>query len=236
MSLDFAYIEKTSLLDFPGEIASTLFTVGCNFRCPFCYNRSLVLPEEFPPQRVSAEQAVSELSKRKNFVGAAVITGGEPTIHPDLPWFLSSLKNEGFKVKLDTNGTNPEMLKELYSKELLDYVAMDIKSSLEHYDEAAGVSLDVSDIKESTRIIRSSGLPYEFRTTVAPGIHNLDRIEAIGKWLEGAEYYVLQPFAPQPSTIDKAFATKKPFDGKALNAMVSAAKPYFKKVELREYY
>ena len=236
MSLDFAHIEKTSLLDFPGEVASTLFTVGCNFRCPFCYNRSLVIPEEFPPQRISAEQAISELTKRKAFVGAVVITGGEPTIHPDLPWFIESLKNEGLKVKLDSNGSNPSVLKELYSKELLDYVAMDIKSSLEHYNEATGVSIDIADIKESTRIIRSSGIPYEFRTTVVPGLHDLNKIEELGKWLEGSEHYILQPFTPQGSTIDKAYATKKPFGEKALHAFVDAAKPYFKKVELREYY
>lgn len=236
MSLDFAHIEKTSLLDFPGEVASTLFTVGCNFRCPFCYNRSLVIPEEFPPQRVSAEQAISELVKRKAFVSAVVITGGEPTIHPDLPWFIESIKKEGLKVKLDSNGTNPSMLKELYSRELLDYVAMDIKSSLDHYGDAAGVSIDIADIKESTSIIRSSGIPYEFRTTVVPGLHDLDKIEAIGKWLEGSEYYVLQPFTPQGSTIDRAYSVKKPFDEKALRAMVAAAKPYFQKVEMREYY
>jgi pyruvate formate lyase activating enzyme len=236
MSLDIAHIEKTSLLDFPGEVASTLFTIGCNFRCPFCYNRSLVIPEEFPHQRISAEQAIDELIRRKAFVGAVVITGGEPTIHPELPWFLGALKKEGFKVKLDSNGTNPEMLRELYSKELLDYVAMDIKSSLDHYGDASGVSIDIADIKESTRVIRSSGVPYEFRTTVVPGLHDLDRIEAIGKWLEGAEKYILQPFLPQESTIDKEYAVKKPFDDKALQAMVSAAKPYFKKVELREYY
>lgn len=236
MSLDFAHIEKTSLLDFPGEVASTLFTVGCNFRCPFCYNRSLVIPEEFPPQRISPEQALSELSKRKAYVKAAVITGGEPTIHPDLPWFIESLKTEGIKVKLDSNGTNPSMLRELYSKELLDCVAMDIKSSLDHYNEAAGVSVNIADIKESTQVIRASGVPYEFRTTVVPGIHDLDKIEEIGKWLEGAEHYILQPFSPEGSTIDKAYSSKKPFDDKALKAMADTARPYFKKVELREYY
>ena len=236
MSLDFAQIQKTSLIDFPGEVSSTLFTVGCNLRCPFCHNSSLVLPESFPPQRVSAEQAVAELSKRKKFVSAAVITGGEPTIHPELPWFISSLKTEGIKVKLDTNGTNPEMLSELYSKEHLDYVAMDIKSSLEHYGEASGVPIDVADIKESARLIRASGVPYEFRTTVVPGLHDLDRIEEIGKWLEGADLYIIQPFSPDGGTLDKSYSIKKPFDDKALSAFVNAATPYFKKVDLREYY
>ncbi|MCP4647954.1 MAG: anaerobic ribonucleoside-triphosphate reductase activating protein [bacterium] len=236
MSLDFAHIQKTSLIDFPGEVASTLFTVGCNMRCPFCHNRSLVLPEAFPPQRISAEQAVAELSKRKKFVSAAVVTGGEPTIHPELPWFISTIKSDGIKVKLDTNGTNPEMLSELYSKEHLDYVAMDIKSSLEQYGQASGASIDVADIKESARLIRASGIPYEFRTTVVPGLHDLDRIEEIGKWLEGADLYIIQPFSHSGGTLDKDYSTKKPFDDKALHAFVEAAKPFFNKVELREYY
>ena len=236
MSLDFAQIQKTSLLDFPGEVASTLFTVGCNFRCPFCYNRSLVLPEEFPPLRVSPEQAVSELIKRKRMVSAVCITGGEPTMHPDLPWFISTLKKEGIKVKLDTNGTNPEMLKELYSRELLDYAAMDIKSPLGSYDGASGVETDISKIKESASIIRASGIPYEFRTTVVPGIHTLEKIEGIGKWLEGSELYIIQPFSPSGNLINKEYASKKPFGDAELKAFVNAAKPYFRKVALREYY
>ena len=237
MSLDFAHIEKTSLLDFPGEVASTLFTVGCNFRCPFCYNRSLVIPEEFPTLRISPEQAISELAKRKKLVSAVCITGGEPTIHGELPWFISTLRKEGIKVKLDTNGTNPEMLRELYSKELLDYVAMDIKSSLGEYDSASGVETDISKIKDSTSIIRASGIPYEFRTTVVPGLHDLEKIEGIGKWLEGAELYTIQPFTPQGgSLINKEYASKKPFGDAELQAFENAAKPYFKKVFLRKYY
>ncbi|MFP3949494.1 MAG: anaerobic ribonucleoside-triphosphate reductase activating protein [Candidatus Micrarchaeia archaeon] len=236
MSLDFAHIEKTSLLDYPREVCSTLFTVGCNFRCPFCHNRFLVVPEEFPPQRISPEQALSELSKRKRYVSAATITGGEPTIHADLPWFISSLKDEGIKVKLDSNGTNPEMLKELYSKEFLDYVAMDIKSSLDFYEESAGTGVDISKIKESVEIIRNSGIPYEFRTTVVPGLHDLEKMEEIGKWLEGSDYYVIQSFSPEGGTLEDSFSLRKPFADKELNAFVDAAKPYFKKVVLRTYY
>ncbi len=236
MSLEFAQIQKTSLIDYPGEVASTLFTIGCNFRCPFCHNASLVIPEQFPPQRISAEQANSELATRKKYVQAICITGGEPTIHPELVWFIESLKKEGLKVKLDTNGTNPQMLSELYQKGLLDYVAMDIKSSLEDYDESSGIETDISKIKESVAIIRASGVPYEFRTTVVPGLHNLEKIEALGKWLEGADKYVLQAFSPEGGTLNKAFETKAPFKDTDLRAFVSAAKPYFKEVKLREYY
>jgi pyruvate formate lyase activating enzyme len=236
MSLEFAQIQKTSLIDFPGEVSSTLFTVGCNMRCPFCHNRSLVLPGEFPPQRISPEQALAELSGRKKYVQAAVITGGEPSIHPELPWFISSLKGEGLKVKLDTNGTNPQMLSELYSKELLDFVAMDIKSSLDFYDEASGTEADISKIKESASLVRSSGVPYEFRTTVVPGLHDLDRIDGIGKWLQGADLYVIQPFSAKGGTLDRSFEAKKPFSDKDLLAFVNAAKPYFGKVSLRSYY
>lgn len=236
MTLDFAHIQKTSLIDYPHEVASTLFTVGCNMRCPFCHNRSLVLPEEFPPQRISAEQGLSELSRRKQYVAAAVLTGGEPTIHPELPWFISSLKEDGFLVKLDTNGTNSEMLSELYSKELLDYVAMDIKSSLDSYEEASGSEADISSIKESVELIRSSGVPYEFRTTVVPGLHDLGKIESIGKWLKGSTTYVIQGFSAKGGTLDASFASKKPFKDAELGALANAAKPYFETVSLREYY
>lgn len=236
MSLDFAHIQKTSLIDFPGQVASTLFTVGCNFRCPFCYNRSLVIPAEYPPNRISAEQALFELRKRIKYVNAAVITGGEPTIHSELPWFIESLRKEGLKVKLDTNGSNPKMLSELISKGLLDFIAMDIKSSLDYYDEAAGAEVDIVSIKESAQAVISSSLPYEFRTTVVPGLHNLDKIERIGKWLNGSSKYVIQSFRAGAPTIDKTYSSKTPFKPSDLNAFINAAKPYFKEVTLREYY
>ena len=236
MSLEFAQIQKTSLIDYPGEVASTLFTIGCNFRCPFCHNASLVLPGQFPPQRISAEQAVSELSGRKKYVGAVCITGGEPTVHPELAWFIESLKREGIKVKLDTNGTNPQMLSGLFQKGLLDYVAMDIKSSLDGYDGASGVETDTAKIKESVRLIRASGVPHEFRTTVVPGLHDLEKIEAIGKWLEGADRYIIQAFSPEGGTLDKSYEAKAPFKDADLRAFLNVAKPYFKDAALREYY
>ena len=236
MSLEFAQIQKTSLIDYPGEVASTLFTIGCNFRCPFCHNASLVLPEQFPHQRITAEQATSELAGRKKYVQAVCITGGEPTIHPELAWFIQSLKAEGLKVKLDSNGTNPQMLGELYQKGLLDYVAMDIKSSLEYYDESSGAETDIAKIKESVSLIRGSGVPYEFRTTVVPGLHDLEKVESIGKWLEGSDLYIIQAFSPEGGTLDKSFESKAPFKDKELQAFVTAAKPYFKEVLLREYY
>ncbi len=236
MSLTFGQIQKTSLIDYPGEVASTLFTVGCNFRCPFCYNRSLVLPEEYPPQRITPEQAILELSKRKKYVQAAVITGGEPTIHEELPWFIESLKKEGIKVKLDTNGSNPKMLTELFSKKLLDYVAMDIKSSLDSYDEATGVQIDIAQIKESAQLIQSSAVPYEFRTTVVPGLHNLDTMERIGKWLNGANKYILQPFTAEGGTLDRTYSGKAPFRPQELTALLNVVKPYFKEATIREYY
>lgn len=236
MALEFAQIQKTSLIDYPGQVASTLFTIGCNMRCPFCHNRSLVLPEEFPPQRLSPEQALDELSGRKKYVGAVTITGGEPTIHPELPQFISGLKGEGFGVKLDTNGTNPEMLSGLYSSGLLDYVAMDIKSSPDYYSEASGTEDGLAKIRESVELVRSSGVPYEFRTTVVPGLHDLEKMEGIGKWLEGSELYVIQAFSASGGTLDPSYAHKAPFRDADLKSFVSAARPYFSKVVLREYY
>jgi pyruvate formate lyase activating enzyme len=234
--MEFANIQKTSLIDYPGEVASTLFTLGCNMRCPFCHNSSLVIPEEFPHQRVSPEQALSDLSRRKKYVGAVVVTGGEPTIHPELPSFISSLKENGMKVKLDTNGTSPEMLSELYSSELLDYVAMDVKSSLDSYGEASGSEADVSSIKESAELVRNSGVAYEFRTTVVPGLHDLVKVEAIGKWLKGSSLYIVQGFSPKGGTIDSSFSVKKPFEDAELKALADAARPYFEEVRVREYY
>ena len=185
---------KTTLLDYPEHVACTLFTGGCNFRCPFCQNGGLVtdVSGQLP---IPMDEIFSTLKKRKGILSGVCVTGGEPTLHPDLPDFLREIKELGYLVKLDTNGYRPDVIATLDRQNLIDYIAMDIKSSPEHYSQAAGVpGLDMDRIKESVSYIRSSGLPYEFRTTVVRELHCTRDFVSIGKWLEGCRAYFLQSY------------------------------------------
>jgi pyruvate formate lyase activating enzyme len=156
---------KFSLIDYPGKVAAVVFTAGCNYRCPFCHNPELVLPELFNPA-ISIDDVLAFLEKRKGQLQGVVITGGEPTIHNDLLDFLSRIKTLGYPIKLDTNGSRPDVLREIVERRLADFIAMDIKSSLENYCKATGVSADLSAVKESISIIKGSGCEYQFRTTL----------------------------------------------------------------------
>ncbi len=184
-------IDKFTLIDFPGRIAAIIFTQGCNFRCPFCHNPELVLPEKFE-KSIPEEEVVDFLKRRKKFLDGVEFTGGEPTLQNDLPEFAKKVKAMGYKIKLDTNGTNPEMLKNLFSQNLIDYVAMDVKSSLEKYDEIAGVSVEKEKIAQSIRMIKELASDYEFRTTVINGFHDAREIDAIGVLIENAKRYFIQ--------------------------------------------
>lgn len=188
--------QKLTLIDYPGKIAATVFTVGCNFRCPFCHNPELVSP---PLLRGGSKGGAKKeffkfLKKRKGQLEGVCITGGEPTIQPDLIEFIKKIKNLGFLVKIDTNGTRPDVLKKLLEAELLDFVAMDIKNTLKKYAETCGNKVDVKRIKLSVDLIRNSGVPYEFRTTAVPGIHTEKDFDNIAKWLSGADAYYLQEY------------------------------------------
>jgi pyruvate formate lyase activating enzyme len=185
---------KSTLLDYPRHLAATIFLGGCNMRCPFCHNASLVLRPGSQPT-LPEEEVLAYLAKRKNILEGVCITGGEPTLYPDLPDFIHKVKELGFKVKLDTNGTNPSMLKRLSEQNLLDYVAMDIKNSLEHYGTTAGIpSFDLEPIKESVSFLISGTLDYEFRTTIVRELHSKEDMHSIGKWLTGAKAYYLQSY------------------------------------------
>lgn len=187
-------LNKTTLLDYPGHVAATVFTGGCNFRCPFCHNAGLVL-EPGRQECIAEEEALAHLKKRKGILTGVCITGGEPTLQKDLADFLGRIKALGYLVKLDTNGYNPKVLQELLRENLLDYVAMDIKASRENYARAAGVpGLDLTRIQESIDLLQKSGLPYEFRTTVVKGIHSVEEFREIGRWLSGSRAYYLQSF------------------------------------------
>ena len=185
---------KTTLLDYPGHVAATVFTGGCNFRCPFCHNADLVLNPKFQPM-VPEEEVLSHLKKRRGILEGVCITGGEPTLQPDLPDFIRKIRELGYLVKLDTNGYRPEVLMCLLTEDMLDYVAMDVKASPDNYQKASGCpGLDFSRIEESIALLKECKIPYEFRTTVVQGIHTAQEFDAIGRLLEGRRAYLMQAF------------------------------------------
>lgn len=195
---------KTTLLDYPGLVAATLFTGACNFRCPFCQNADLVLnPSSLPI--IPEEEVIAHLKKRKGITKGVCITGGEPTLQKDLEDFIIKLKQLDLKVKLDTNGYRPEILSHLIEAGLIDYVAMDIKSSPKGYEAAAGVNVDISSIKESIDILINGKIGYEFRTTVMRELHNEDTFEEIAKFIKGADKYFLQGYVESERVIKPGF-------------------------------
>jgi pyruvate formate lyase activating enzyme len=198
-------LQKMTLIDYPGKIAATVFTVGCNFRCPFCHNPELVLSSQFTVSvdDNSLEKEFFEFLKtRQNKLDGVCITGGEPTLQSDLVKFISKIKKLGFAVKLDSNGTRPDILKEIFEKKLVDYVAMDIKSDLINYEKVCQVKVDLERIKTSVDLIKNSGVNYEFRTTVVPGLHREKDFEEIVQWLAGSRRYVLQRYQDYGKILD----------------------------------
>ena len=183
-------IQNVSFVDYDGYVATTIFTSGCNFSCPFCHNSSLVNGTE---DIIPLEDIFDYLKKRRNVLSAVCISGGEPTLHHDLPEFISKIKDMGYKVKLDTNGTNLLMLKTLVENNLIDYVAMDIKNCLEKYNLTSGCN-STNKIQDSIEYIMSCGIDYEFRTTLVQGHHTKDDILKIGQLIKGAKKYYLQKF------------------------------------------
>jgi len=189
-----AQLLPTTLIDYPNKVAALVYTSGCNFRCPFCHNSELVLPERIEKMRLIPENDVLYfLRERGNFLDALSITGGEPTLHDDLPRFIKRVKQIGLLVKLDTNGSRPEVLEELLHNHLLDYVAMDVKGPAVRYSELAGVRVDLAAIRRSIKLIMEYAPDYEFRTTVAPTITPED-IEDTVELIQGAKRYFLQAF------------------------------------------
>jgi pyruvate formate lyase activating enzyme len=186
--------QKTTLIDYPGKIATTIFTVGCNFCCPFCHNPELILGPRLPEFDKMEKVFLAFLKTRQGKLEGVCITGGEPTIQPDIIAFVKKIKKLGFAVKLDTNGMRPDVLKKLLDQKLLDFVAMDIKNCQEKYAQTVGGKVDLQRIILSVEMIKNCGLPYEFRTTVVPGIHTEKDFTKIAVWLEGAERYFLQEY------------------------------------------
>ncbi len=191
--------QKITLLDFPTKVACTVFTGGCNLRCPFCHNASLV---NNPNEQQSMENSVFDyLKERHGILDGVCLTGGEPLLQPDIEEFTKKLKDMGFLVKLDTNGYLPYRLEKLLKSNMVDYVAMDIKSSLQNYEKATGCKIDTARFLESVNIIKNSGIDYEFRTTAVKGIHTEEDFEAIGEWLKGEKRYFIQKFVDSGNTL-----------------------------------
>jgi len=227
-------LQKTTLIDYPGKVAATVFTVGCSFRCPFCHNSELVLPGNGQRGSISEKVFFDFLKKRQNKLDGVCITGGEPTIQPDLVDFIEKIKKLGFLVKLDSNGSRPDVLKKIFDKKLVDFVAMDIKNSPTNYEKACGTKVDIERIKLSVELIKKAGIDYEFRTTVVPGIHREKDFEIIGRWLKGSRNYVLQSFQDQGKILDENMRQKF-VQGKKLDLEKIKVKleTYIKKVEIR---
>ena len=226
-------LQKSTLIDYPGKVAATVFTVGCNFKCGFCHNPELVDPKKIKRQPKISEAAFFDfLESRQGLLDGICITGGEPAIQPDIIDFIKKIKENKFLVKLDTNGSQPKILEKLFNQNLLDFVAMDIKSSQESYSKTTGVNVNLQDIQKTIDLIKQSKVDYEFRTTIAPGLIDNEEIEKIGQWLKGSKKFVLQQFRSK-KTLDQSWQNKKPLSDEKLKQMTKTAQKYFEQVELR---
>lgn len=185
--------QKNSLIDYPGEICSIIFTQGCNFRCPYCHNPELVEPAS-APQFIPPEEIIDHICRRRSIIPAVTITGGEPTLQHDLVDFIAQIKEIGVKVKLDSNGTNPRVLKQLIDRKLVDYLAMDIKAPIDRYQDVTNRTVINALILESIKLIMNSGVEYEFRTTIIRPLLSTDDFHGIGRMIKGAKRYALQQF------------------------------------------
>jgi pyruvate formate lyase activating enzyme len=236
-------VEKLTLIDFPGKLAAIVFTQGCNFRCQFCYNPLLVMPigdVKLKYQKDHSEIPMSDLfgflEGRKGKLDGVVVTGGEPTLHPDLPQFLADIKKLGYAIKLDSNGTNPEMLERVIAEGLVDYIAMDIKAPLAKYAQVVDCAVNTDNIVKSIAIIKASGLPYEFRTTLVPGLHTVEDIDSMGELISvggpAAKYY-LQFFKSDTPLVNREMELKDKFTTVEMEEMAEKGKKYATICEVR---
>ena len=223
-------VQKSSLIDFPHKIAAIVFTQGCNFRCGYCHNAELI---EFSlKSKFGYNEFFEFLETRKGKLDGVVITGGEPTLQSSLRDFIIRIKSLGFEVKLDTNGTNPEVLGKLLSENLLDYIAMDIKAPWEKYSKITGIDVNIENIKKSVEMIMTSGVNYEFRTTVIKSQLGFEDFEKIGKQIRGAKKYYLQKFEPS-KIYDKSLETEKTYSDEEFSVICEQLKKYIGVVGVR---
>lgn len=222
-------LAKLTLLDYPSKIAATIFTGGCNMRCPFCHNPRLVFMEE---EEISQEYVLDFLKSRIGILEGVCITGGEPLINNDIIPFIQKIKGLGYKVKLDTNGSFPDKLQQIIDEGLVDYVAMDIKNCPEKYPETVGrPGFDVAPILKSVQILMQGRIPYEFRTTTLKDFHTEEDFLKIGKWLEGADKYFIQPFKDSGDII--SISTLEGYETSTLEHFQQILTPFFKQIAIR---
>lgn len=221
-------LQKVTLLDFPGKVACTVFLTGCNLRCPYCHNPDLVLTKD-NGKCISEKEFFEFLLSRKGKLDGVCITGGEPTLYPNLTNLIRRIREMGFLVKLDSNGTVPKILELLLREKLLDYVAIDIKNAPTRYAETCGADV-IEQVKKSAALLKNSNIDYEFRTTVCHPFHSPDGMQEIGRWLHGAKRYFIQPFVDSGNLLGSGIsAMAKP----ELKTLLKAVKPYIPAAELR---
>ena len=214
-------LQKLTLLDFPSRVACTVFFGGCNFRCPFCHNGTLVKTGK--GEGIELDAFFSFLKKRQGIIDGVAISGGEPLLQKDLPDFLYRIKEMGFAIKLDTNGSYPQKLRSLVEGALVDYVAMDIKAPLDRYDALAGTSVDKDAIAQSVAYLLQGGIDYEFRTTLVKPYHTVSDMEKIGEWIKGAKRYFLQGFVDSGDLIGQGMEA---FSKEEMAACLKAVQPF----------
>ena len=219
-----------TLLDFPGRVACTVFTVGCNFRCPFCHNRSLVVSPAVP--EFSQDDFFAFLRKRKGLLDGVAVTGGEPLLHPDMPAFLEKIRSLGFAVKLDTNGAFPDRLRAILEAGLADYVAMDVKNSPEKYEQTADAAGLLPQVERSVALLLEGKTPFEFRTTLVDELHEASDFAAIGRWIAGTERYFIQGYVDSGDILGggERFHAASPEKAKAC---LEAVRPFIPGAQLR---
>ena len=224
-------LQKLAMVDFPGKLAATVFTGGCNLRCPFCHNALLVNRLNENPESYTVEDILAFLKSRRNFLDGVVLSGGEPLLQKDASAFLKEVRGMGFAVKLDTNGCYPEPLAEILQQGLVDYVAMDIKNSPRKYAETVGIpGFDIAPVEKSLRLLRESGVDYELRTTVVREYHTAEDIAEIGRWCQGAPRYYLQNFVDSGNLVGSGCSSPDPLE---LQAFAEIARPFFGLVSIR---
>ncbi len=223
--------QKITLIDYPKKLSAIIFFSTCPFRCFYCYNPELVLPEEIKKQpAVDQKEIFNFLEKRKGLLEGVVLTGGEPLMQKDIILFIKKIKKMGFSIKLDTNGFYPEVLKEIIDQKLVDYVAMDIKAPKEKYEEITCVKVDLGKIEKSIKLLKESSIDYEFRTTLIPGFLGQKEVLSIARWISGAKKYYLQNFKLTKSISGLKI---KPYSEKEILDIVKSVAPFFDSCQLR---
>jgi len=224
-------VQKTSLLDYPDNVSAIVWVIGCNFRCPFCYNKHLVMGT--PSPSFSDEEFFEFLEKRQGMLDGIVITGGEPLLQQDITEFTKRIKQLGYQVKLDTNGSQPEKLRELIQQNLVDYVAMDVKAPQTKYNLLAGVNVECTTITQSIEILKNAAIDYEFRTTIVPDLLTKEDIVEIAQWIQGAKRYYLQQFRIHPPLVSSKLQKSIPYSKEKLQEIRDAVKPFVQICEIR---